>query len=105
MRYRQSRLIGDMPKLDKGSPTSIGPQTLVRHAPNAVAALLVNGEHVDFAQPGEHILINAAVEDSLKFIADTPEFRVADIAGDIDDQVRVALVQRLIASGFLEADA
>lgn len=105
MRYRQSRLIGDMPKLAKGASAAIGQDTVVHHAPTAVAALLVNGEHVDFAQPGEHILINAAVEDSLQYIADHRSFRVGDIPGAVDDQVRVALVQRLIASGFLIPDA
>ncbi|WP_265528657.1 JmjC domain-containing protein [Sphingomicrobium marinum] len=105
MRYRQSRLIGDMPKLDKGKPVMVDPDTIVRHSPTAVAALLVNGEHVDFAQPGEHILVNAAVEQSLRFIADHAQFRVGDIPGPVDDQVRVALVQRLIASGFLVPDA
>ncbi|NNC47731.1 MAG: hypothetical protein HKO13_04775 [Sphingomonas sp.] len=105
MRYRQSRLIGNMPKLEKGAPVPVGPDSTVRHAPTAVAALLVNGEHVDFAQPGEHILVNAAVEESLSFIADHPRFRVGDIPGPVDDPVRVALVQRLLASGFLEPDA
>ena len=36
----------------------------------------------------------------MRFIAETPRFRVGDIPG-LADEVRVALVERLVASGFL----
>jgi hypothetical protein len=38
----------------------------------------------------------------LRFIAATPAFRVADIPGDLPDEIRVALVTRLVTSGFLQ---
>lgn len=58
-------------------------------------------ELVDFRQPGERMLVHRGAEQSLRFIANTPEFRVAELPGELGDDVKVALVNRLVASGFL----
>ena len=100
---RASRMIGDLPKLPP-SPAlgAIGPDLVVRHSPLAVAKLLATPELVDFAQPGAHVLIHRGVEEALRFMASTPAFRVREVPGAFGDDIRAALVGRLLASGFLE---
>ena len=100
---RASRMIGDLPKLPPSdAPAQIGPDLAVRQSPLAVAKLLATPELVDFAQPGAHILIHRGVEEALRFMAATPAFRVRDVPGAFGDDIRAALVGRLLASGFLE---
>jgi hypothetical protein len=36
------------------------------------------------------------------FVADTAEFRVRDLPGDLDDAVRIALATRFVDVGFLD---
>ena len=104
LQRRSSRMIGDLEKL-KPSPhhAKISRDSLMRHNPQAICHLMGNEEKIDFSFPGGHIYVHKGVEQSLKFIADTPEFRVRDIPGMIDDDIRCALVSKLLASGFLNA--
>jgi hypothetical protein len=55
--------------------------------------------------PGEHIAIHPGVEQELRFIVATPEFRIGDIPGQATDDVRAALVGRLVATGLLQVVA
>jgi len=41
-------------------------------------------------------------EPELRFIAATDQFRVGEIPGESSDDVRIALVSRLVASGLLQ---
>lgn len=103
MEHRTSRMIGNLPKLPR--PTSmpaITRDSRVRRSPLAIARLIATPEILDFSQPGGHTLVHLGAEQSLRFIASTPEFRVADIPGEVGDDIRVALVVPLVASGFLE---
>jgi hypothetical protein len=45
--------------------------------------------------------VHKGVEASMRFIANTTEFDLADIPGGFGDDIRVALVQRLVQVGFL----
>ena len=103
MSRRRARFIADLPKLEpQDSDWSISLSSRVRHNPLAVAHSIRADGVLDLSQPGEQIFVHAGAEQSLKFILETPEFRVADVPGDIGNDVRIALVQRLLASGLLQ---
>lgn len=101
---RRARMIEDLPKIRGGAQGApIRPDTRVRHHPLAVAQVLTTENVVDFRQPGERILVHRGAEDAMRYIVKTPEFRVSDIPGGLGDDVKVALVTRLVTSGFLQA--
>lgn len=101
--YRASRAINDMPRLALGSPDpQLTAHSRVRHTPLALALVTTTPAGINFAQPAEHILVNAFAEAALRFVADTPEFFVGEIPGDFGDDTRAALAGRLVTSGFLE---
>lgn len=100
---RRARMIEDLPRLRKNpSGEQITPRSRVRHTSLAVAHVLATDNVVDFRQPGERILVHRGAEEALRYIVDKREFRVADLPGPLNDDVKVALVSRLVTSGFLE---
>lgn len=102
--HRLSRALGDLSKLPAATiPPGLGIDSRLRHAPLAAAHVIETAEVVDFSQPGQHILVHRGAHESLRFIAANEEFRVRDIPGGLDDEVRLALVARLLSSGFLQA--
>ena len=103
MELRASRATADLPPLRK--PASVGVVTRdsrVRHSPLAISHLRHSAGSLDFSQPGEHIAVHRGVEPELRFIAATDSFRVGDLPGAAGEEVKIALVTRLIQSGFLE---
>lgn len=102
--HRHSRMLHDLPPLPRPEmgTAPITVSSKVRHHPLAMARLNVTAENLDFRQPGDQMVIHRSVEQQMRFIKDTPEFRVADIPGDVGDDIRVALTSRLVSSGFLE---
>lgn len=103
MQHRSSRFVGDLPALARPQAVSaVSPETSVRHAPLAIFNLRRTGEWLDFSFPGDHLAVHPGVEEELRFIQETPEFRIRDIPGVSSIEVRVALVERLIAAGQLE---
>jgi hypothetical protein len=103
MEHRSSRMIGDLPALPR--PQAVEPlsaESRVRHAPLAVCHLRRAGATIDFSLPGSHIAIHPGVEEELRFIRDTAEFRIRDMPGSASMDVRLALVGRLVAEGLLE---
>lgn len=104
MEHRLSRFVGDLPALPR--PESVPPLTArsrVRHAPLAICHLRRVGGQIDLSLPGAHVAIHAGVEEELRFIRDSSEFRIGDMPGAATLDVKLALVGRLVAEGFLEA--
>ncbi len=101
---RASRLIGTMDRLEGAVSPGVSISSVVRHSPLAMCHMLTTPTMIDFCQPGEHINVHRGVEPALRFIAATPSFRVSDLPADLADDIRIALVSRLIESGFLELD-
>lgn len=100
---RRARMIEDLPKLArKPAPPQVTPATRVRHHPMAMAHVLATGDIADLRIPGERLLVHRGAEPALRYIVETPEFAVADIPGGLGDEVKVALVSRLVMSGYLE---
>ncbi len=106
MQRRSSRAIAELKKRKVSEPNAkLSANSLVRHAPSAICHLIATREQIDFSHPGGHIYIHRGVEQSVKFIAETPEFRVRDIPGAIGDDIRVALAGKFVTGGFLEVVA
>ena len=104
--HRASRFVGGLPAPPKPqSLPNVSAETRVRHAPLAIFQLRRAGDWIDFGFPGDRLAIHPGVEEELRFIRDTAEFRIRDIPGVSSVEVRVALVGRLIAAGLLEPAA
>jgi len=104
LEQRKARMITDLPKLPPSpAENRITITSRVRHSELAIAQMVTTEEFVDFSQPGSHILVHRGTEDGMRFITETPEFLVKEIPGDIDDDVRLALVNRLLGCGYLDA--
>ena len=105
MDHRSARAIEALPQLPRRSTgTDVDEQTSVRHAPLAVGTIRMIPNSLGFSQPGGEFAIHPGVEQEMRFIAATPEFSVGDIPGASGPEVRKALVQRLVQTGFLEVD-
>ena len=100
---RHEKMLLELPRL---SPTMLQtPITInskVRHNPLATSKMMVTPNIIDFVQPGERTLIHVSVEQSMQYIKDTPEFRVGDMAGSVGDDIRIALANKMLSTGFLE---
>jgi hypothetical protein len=103
MDMRWSRMTADLPPLPKPvTAAEVTRDTRVQQSPLAISYLRPSFGSLDFSQPGEHLPVHAGVEPELQFIASTDSFRVADLPGASGEDVKIALVKRLVESGFLE---
>ena len=102
LQRRSSRAVSELEKL---VPTTFGAVSIdsqVRHTSRAMSHLTSNADKIDFAHPGGHIYIHRGAGEAVAFIAETANFRVGDLPGAVDDEIRVALVEKFVAGGFLE---
>ena len=105
IKRQRARFIQTLPKSTPSTaPLPLTVNTCVRHSPLAMAELVETDNILDLSVPGEQILIHLGAKQPLQFMVSTPRFRVGDIPGDIGDDVRVALTQRLLSTGFLTQD-
>ncbi|MBU3020591.1 cupin domain-containing protein [Aestuariibacter sp. A3R04] len=105
LQRRRAKMILDLPKLSVSQPVPVvSLHSKVKHNPMAMSECISTENIVDFTQPGEQILVHLGAKESLDFIRNTRAFCIADVPGAIDNQVRVALVQRLVNSGFLQVE-
>jgi bifunctional lysine-specific demethylase and histidyl-hydroxylase MINA len=100
---RSSRFTVDLPPLgNRSARPPITRDTRVRQSPLAISHLRHSLASLDFSQPGGHIAVHPGVERELQFIASTQSFRVAEVPGGSSGDVKIALVNKLVDSGFLE---
>jgi bifunctional lysine-specific demethylase and histidyl-hydroxylase MINA len=100
---RSSRFTVDLPPLGhRSAGPPITRDTRVRQSPLAISHLRHSLASLDFSQPGGHIAVHPGVERELQFIASTQSFRVAEVPGGSSGDVKIALVNKLVDSGFLE---
>jgi hypothetical protein len=64
--------------------------------------LSTSQEKIDFGYPGGHIYIHKGAEECVRFIAATPMFRIRDVPGAVGDEIRFALIEKFLSTGFLE---
>lgn len=101
--HRTSRFVSERPGLRKPrSRTKLTPRSRIRHARHAFAKIIACPDTVDVSQPGGHILVHPGAERSLRYMVSEPEFAIGDIPGELDEEVKIALVDRFIQSGLLE---
>jgi bifunctional lysine-specific demethylase and histidyl-hydroxylase MINA len=103
LQHRASRTVSALDRLQTpvGHP-ALTISTRLRHNPRALSHIIADGTKLDLAYPGGHLLLPRDVESAVAFIAATPAFAVNDIPGTIDDDLRLALAEKFLASGFLE---
>jgi mannose-6-phosphate isomerase-like protein (cupin superfamily) len=103
MRHRSSRFVEGLPALPRPEGgAEVSAESRLRHSPLGIVHLRRAGNWIDFGFPGDRLAIHPGVEEELRFIQETSEFRVRDIPGASAIEVRAALVGRLIAAGLLE---
>ncbi|HEX8124876.1 MAG TPA: cupin domain-containing protein [Allosphingosinicella sp.] len=103
MDHRASRFVAGLPPLSRPeSEAGISADTRVRHSALAIFHLRRAGDWLDLAFPGDRLAIHPGVEQELRFIQETSEFRIREIPGASGIEVRAALVGRLVAAGLLE---
>ena len=103
LQLRSSRAISGLKELaPAGSGSALNIDSEMRHTPRAMSHLSGNSTKIDFSHPGGHLYIHRGATEAVAFIADTPRFRVRQIPGGLEDDVRLALVEKFVAAGFLE---
>jgi hypothetical protein len=80
-------------------------QTFVKRRALAACQVCIADDRLEFAFPGGRELVHPSMLMALQFIAGASRFRVGDIPDAADDEVRVALVRRLVERGVLEIES
>jgi hypothetical protein len=103
LQLRSGRAIGALGALPQAArDTAITLDAVMMQKDLAYCHLTANPEKIDFSYPGGHLYIHRGAEESLVFMVNTASFRVRDIPGEIDDEVRLSLAEKLREVGFLE---
>ncbi len=103
LQYRSSQAVADLkkPPARTQAAAPLTPQTRLRHSPLAVCHVMGNANEIDFAYPGGHHYLHRGAQESIVFIMRTQEFSLGEVPA-ASHEVREALVERLLASRFLE---
>jgi hypothetical protein len=103
MQRRSARVVSSLHPLCRPAVNSpITLDTVLHHGDTAFCYLTANSEIIDFSFPGGHEYIHLGARESLLYIVNTPKFCVRDIAGEVDDDVRLSLASKFLAIGFLQ---
>jgi ribosomal protein L16 Arg81 hydroxylase len=102
LQLRSGRGIAALRALPSANSTPITLDTLMIQTNLACCHLTANPEKIDFSYPGGHIYIHRGAQESLVYMVNTAAFRVREIPGQIDDQIRLSLAEKLREVGFLE---
>ncbi|HVP32089.1 MAG TPA: cupin domain-containing protein [Steroidobacteraceae bacterium] len=103
LQRRSSRVVASLAAL----PAAVQPSPALAldseltHSEVAFCHLTANAEKIDFSHPGGHLYIHRGTEQALLHMVNTPRFRVRDVPGEIGDEVRLSLAQKLVEIGFL----
>ncbi|MBV9992474.1 MAG: hypothetical protein JOZ72_14425 [Alphaproteobacteria bacterium] len=103
LQHRSSQAVADLKKPPARTqfPGPLTPQTRLRHSPLAACHVMGNANEIDFAYPGGHHYVHRGAQESIVFVMRTPEFSLGEVPA-ASHEVREALVERLLASRFLE---
>ncbi|MEM7170034.1 MAG: cupin domain-containing protein [Pseudomonadota bacterium] len=80
---------------------SIDAKTIVGPRATAMYEIEKREENVVLLFHGAEVAFPAFVEEALRYVSETPSFRVTDIPGQLDENGRLVLVRRLTREGFL----
>ena len=96
-------MISSLPPLQKpAAAAQITRDTRVRHAPLAITHLRPALGTLDLTIPGEHIATIRAWSRNYGLSQQPTNFASATSRENLSDDVRIALVSRLVASGLLQ---
>lgn len=108
--FREDFLVGRVPRVE-GQMAQIAAldglslDSRVGTRPHLVYALDINGEEeqVRLSCQGADIVMPDFAASAIEFCLTTPEFRLGDMGGDLDDAGKLVLAKRLIREGLMQA--
>ena len=102
LQRRSSRVVASLAALPvtEHSP-ALELDSELMHAEVAFCHLTANADKIDFSHPGGHIYVHRGTEQALLHMVNTPRFRLRDVPGEIGDDVRLSLAEKLVGIGFL----
>lgn len=103
LQHRSSQAVAGLRKPSGQVPICgpLTPESRLRHSPLAACHVMGSANEIDFAYPGGHHYLHRGAQESVVYIMRTPEFRLGEVPA-ASHEVREALVERLLASRFLE---
>ena len=103
LQLRAARTVAGLAALPAGTVNgTLGLDTELMHTDLAFCHLRAGAGKIDFSHPGGHLYVHRGVEPGLLYMVNTPRFRVRDVPGGLDDEVRLSLATRLVEIGFLK---
>lgn len=98
----------EVPRLDAlprpDAAPAIDLDTVLTQRATAFCHLVATPEKLEFCFPGGNLYIHRGAQESVVYMVNTPRFRVRDIAGGVDDDVRLSLATRFLEIGYLEME-
>ena len=102
LQQRSSRAVARLAALPAPEqPPTLDLDSELTHTEVAFCHLTATPETIDFSHPGGHLYIHRGAEPALLYMVNTPRFRVRDVPGELDDEVRLQLAAQLVKIGFL----
>jgi hypothetical protein len=83
-------------------PPALTLDTVLAQGEAAFCHLTGDPEKIDFSYPGGHFYIHRGAQESALYMLNNVRFRVRDIPGPIDDEVRLSLAGKFVEVGFLQ---
>lgn len=103
LQRRSSRAVALLAALPSAEPAAaIGLDTVLAQSEGAFCHLTATPETIDLSYPGGRLHIHRGAQESVLYIVNTARFRVRDIPGGIDDDVRLSLAAKFLEVGFLK---
>lgn len=103
LQLRSGRAVAALSALPQSTPdTPITLDTAMTQKNLAYCHLTATPDKIDFSYPGGHLYIHRGAQESLVYMINTAAFKVRDIPGQIGDDVRLSLAEKLREVGFLE---
>jgi bifunctional lysine-specific demethylase and histidyl-hydroxylase MINA len=102
LQRRSARVVATLAALPAPEqPATLDLDSELTHTEVAFCHLTATPEKIDFSHPGGHLYIHRGAEPALLYMVNTPRFRLRDVPGELDDEVRLQLAAKLVEIGFL----
>jgi bifunctional lysine-specific demethylase and histidyl-hydroxylase MINA len=101
LQWRSGRIIGSLRPLPQAAPPALALDSELEQGELAFCHLTASPERIDLSYPGGHIYIHRGAQPAVEFMVNAPRFRVRDIPGEIGDDIRLSLAERLVSIGLL----
>ena len=103
LQRRSSRAVALLAALPADQPTpAIGLDTVLMQSEGAFCHLTATAETIDLSYPGGRLHIHRGAQESVLYVVNTVRFRVRDIPGAVEDDVRLSLAAKFLQVGFLQ---